>query len=279
MLRRMDDFFDELAPMFEPFFGHFPSLTTTAGPHAEARLTEEGVELEMEIPRYRPEDVKVEADATTGRITISGQHPRARSSTTTADSATSMSSFRRSYKVPTDLFDVSKMQSVVEHGCLTVRIPRRPPEARSPPRALRSRDEVEVKNDPKANKANAVALTSSSLRWPPELQIAEKPAPGVRMSIVCNLPPEASNDNVHVQFLDHDRIRVDVTYRERKESANSFVEHNASFSRIMQLPPGTKKSDVSAAIENGQLTVSVKDTANAGAAPAAAGASGTTAHH
>src|SRR5437868_3246625 len=58
-------YFDEVSPLFDPFFSPFSSLlSSVSGPQAEARSTDQGIELDLEIPRFKPDEVKVDVDAT-----------------------------------------------------------------------------------------------------------------------------------------------------------------------------------------------------------------------
>jgi HSP20 family protein len=76
-------------------------------PPVEVTEDEQGVRIVAEIPGYKPENVKLSLENSI--LTMSGEK--------------ASGSFRRSFTLPTTI-DAGKIEATVEHGVLTVMLPR-----------------------------------------------------------------------------------------------------------------------------------------------------------
>ena len=124
-----DPFFT--SAMFAPPASDLPMLTEglhAPSFHLAAHEMEGMVEVELEVPRYRSEDIAVTADVDSGIVTVVGKRHDARQgmSSTGTHTSTSVPSFSRSFTMSPRRFDLSKVTSEVMDGVLCIRIPRQP---------------------------------------------------------------------------------------------------------------------------------------------------------
>jgi HSP20 family molecular chaperone IbpA len=239
--------------------------------HLAAHEVEDGVVVELEVPRYRSEDIKVTTDLATGIVTIEGRRPETRQGTQ-AHTSTSVPAFKRAFTVAPSQYDLTKLTSSVENGLLTIHVPRKPreePKPIAPPKftnvaIANAAAPVPASTDKQlavAGKANQVAELPKRGQWPPRMQMVEKTAAGVAQTYDVALPPAILPENVKLSVLEDGTLRVDVSYSVRKESDHGYEEQSGSFSRYVSLPEGTKPEDVSARLEGGHLKIDVKEVA------------------
>jgi len=143
--------FDDHFLLGDSFFGdffNFPRhgdfVQSSPGPAAYCRVLEKGLEIELEVPRFRKENIKVEPDERTGRLLISGKRESPKEGKGTLHVAgTSVPSFRRVFTVDPRVYDLKKIATNVEDGILNVTIPyvetkvaiERPPEVQQKEKA------------------------------------------------------------------------------------------------------------------------------------------------
>jgi HSP20 family molecular chaperone IbpA len=255
--------------VFEDPFFHTPGFfyPTAHHHHPSYQVSvyeiKEGAMVEVEVPRFRPDEVKVTADFDTGVVTIEGRHPMGAAEQGATHSASQVESFKRYFTVDPTMLDLSKMVTQVNDGLLTIRIPQKPHAPKpEPPKAT----SIAIAGTPAAitegpNKDNQVAKADNHLysHWPPKLEVATKPADGVAVRYDYALPRGVNPENVKVQVLDNGGLRVDVSHSTKREEGNYHEERSASFTRYFQLPAGTKPERVVAKFDNGHLKVEVKD--------------------
>jgi HSP20 family molecular chaperone IbpA len=250
----------------DPFFSSAPTpfYRLEQGPKAPTSLTahelENGdVEVEMELPRYRPEDVKVTTDTETGLVTIEASRPKSGSMTKgKADPAP----VKRTFTASLALFDLTKLSSKVEHGVLTITLNRKPKPApqitQVPIEGSSSSTPKQAVEAPTAAKGAQVAVADARRpQWPPRMELVQKPADGVATAYTVTLPPSVHPENVTLQVLEGNRLRVDVAFSTRRETKHGVEEHSASFARIVPLPEGAKAENVKAKLDEGRLTIEV----------------------
>ncbi len=110
------------ADLFDPFGWAFGGLEPTLG-RSDLSETDEGYELEVDLPGLRRDDVAV--DYANGTLTISGERSDEREDKRKGYylSERSYGSFRRSFRVPEDV-QPDKIDAQFKDGVLTVRLPR-----------------------------------------------------------------------------------------------------------------------------------------------------------
>jgi HSP20 family molecular chaperone IbpA len=252
------------APAFHTMLAPFESTLNLA-----AHEVADGVEVELEVPRYRAEDIKVTTSVDTGLVTIEGKREQRDAAAASTHTATTVPAFRRSFTVSPRRYDLTKLTSKVEDGLLVIRIPRKAAES---PKKLEAKaqpvsiagtlaPQITESKSADAKDTGKVALWGAMPQWPPRLQVTERSAPGVAMTYTVALPEKVQPENVKLQVYDDGALRVDVAYSTRKESEHGFEEHSASFTRFLQLPEGTPQDAVSARFEGGQLKIDVKEVA------------------
>jgi HSP20 family molecular chaperone IbpA len=220
------------------------------------------VTVELEVPRYRPEDIKVSADAATGSVTIEGQRgAQPPSGTGRTHTHVGVPHFKRQFTVSPRLYDLGKMTTTVDAGLLTISIPRKEvPKAIEPkatPVAVEGKG-GEVATTKKEE--GTVALPFQHIHhWPPKLQVVKGNKPGLAVTYRYDLPAGIPAGEVKVDMLDNGALRIDVNHKHRKESEHGFEEHTASFTRHLQLPEGTKPEDVVANYKDGHLSIDVHE--------------------
>ena len=249
--------------------------------------TNEAVFLEMEVPRFRSEDIKV-SNLSHGRISIEGRLPsraqETRGRTLFADSP--LHSFNRTFSFPTSAFDTEKLSFVVEHGVLTVCVPRvTKPEPKEPETlsiqsgAPAATPQLAAAPNDAHNNNSQVATTPTTeqqqqqgvvtapaewqairkLRWPPQIQVEDT---ADHLSYACEVPPAVSKEHLSLK-LDGDRIVLGVTCAhsmERKNNQGAVTYHESSsvgYSTGLAVPPGTSSKDISSSYENGRLIIKV----------------------
>lgn len=122
--------FDDL--LGDSFFGdfyNFPRINdfvqSSPGPSASCRVQEKGLELELEVPRFRQEDIKIESDDKTGRLVILGKREAQRGAQkgTFHLAGSSIPSFRRVFTIDPHVYDLKQISTHLEDGVLHLLIP------------------------------------------------------------------------------------------------------------------------------------------------------------
>jgi HSP20 family molecular chaperone IbpA len=215
-----------LFPLFEaPRYHQVAPLT--------AASNNDALTFELNVPRFKQADIQVKADETSGQVTITGKR-----AARAGETGEATQSFERSFAVSPKQFDLKKVESSVEDGVLTVRVPRKPVENR----AL----------------ATTTNTNTAAIPWPPRF---ESKNDDNGLVLHCKLPDEVKRDDIHVKLLDGGRLQVQASYCIKTETEHSRSEHSASFSRVLSVPEGTRAEDISFDFQPGDLTVRVKSAA------------------
>lgn len=295
--------FDDL--LGDSFFGdffNFPRfenlVQSSPGPSAYCRVQEKGLELELEVPRFRKEDIKVEADDKTGRLLISGcrEAPKGVQKGTFHVAGSSIPSFRRVFTIDPRSYDLKNISTNIEDGVLTILIPHLESKktiehGQTPPGALKDTLEghpgapmdtnIPITRESHAGETAAPsesALTETkapgevatkqqqeegqqlvnTFRWPPKMEITPKSDSGPLTYTIC-MPPGMTNPDVSLHVLQPGLMCLDVNHTTKSENEFGFNEQRLSFSRTIPLPEGTTKEKVDASLKEDKLLITVKE--------------------
>ena len=296
--------FDDL--LGDSFFGdffNFPRfenlVQSSPGPSAYCRVQEKGLELELEVPRFRKEDIKVEADDKTGRLLISGcrDAPKGAQKGTFHVAGSSIPSFRRVFTIDARGYDLKNISTNLEDGVLTILIPHLESKlaiehGQTPPGALKDTLESHPggsidSNIPVTHESHGAAGETAA----PSSALTETKAPGEiatkqegqqeqqlvntfrwppKMEITpksdsgpltytISMPSGMTNPDVSLHVLQPGFLCLDVNHTTKSENEFGFNEQRLSFSRTIPLPEGTTKDKVDALLKDDKLLITVKE--------------------
>lgn len=236
--------------MLDPFLRwpgllHHGGAQHGSGPRVNAHEDGGAVYFEVEVPRYRPEEISVTTDLDNGILTIAG----------TRAGGGADAHFERRFSVLTDVVDLAQLQSKVELGVLSITIPKKPESPIAPPPAAGT-----------LTATTAGALTSPSydaatkMSWPPKFDVADSATELVYTAV---LPGELAADNVDVHLERGGDLSVSVRAHLENVKKNEKGEVTFSESRSLQysthlaVPRNTQPNDIAVTLKNGSLRVGV----------------------
>jgi HSP20 family molecular chaperone IbpA len=171
-----DDFFFN-DDFFDGFFAlprRVGILASHASPQAQCRVTDDGLVLELEVPRFKKEHISVEAVPHSGRVVVTGKRDSQSAPNALHSAGRTMPSFQRAFSVSPRVYNLTKLTSTVEDGVLTIRIPHHteaePASPKLPP-ASRQDEAIAVNEVPPAVPAESAvaARQSTDFAWPPRM--------------------------------------------------------------------------------------------------------------
>jgi HSP20 family molecular chaperone IbpA len=253
----------------------FEDFGFNLGPSVHTRATEEGLTLELEVPRYRQEEIEVKVEPH-NTLVIAGKRANEMSRHDRfLFGDTPSTSFRRALHIPYE-YDTSKMKWELSHGVLVITIPHapqvKPPEPQRLPIAgsqtaqpqthqqggtLTTRDKhgMELSTTSNPEEFQAVAR----MNWPPKIKREE--ADG-RITYTCSMPPTVTSDHLDLS-LQGRNLTLGVHHQLqqiKKDSAGNTVfnqQQSVQYSTNLLVPEGTSASDISTSYNNGNLTITV----------------------
>lgn len=262
-----------------PFFGFRgfgdlfdPLPHPMVGPQANVREAPNFVEIELEVPRFRPDDIAVNIDANSGLITVEGH----RASVTEEEqehllfSSSPLSNFRKHYRFSPQHYDFGNVSWKVDCGIFQLRLPKRqvPP----PPQP------VVVYGQPQAGQSQELVETTTpeqmalfrQAAWPPSLKVDEA---ANALTYKCQLPAGVTQDHVELDLYGRSLV-LSVNYSRHRRTAHGEDSESATYSTSFPVPEGTTPTDIHTAMgENNTLAITVDKhgaAAPAATAPAAA---------
>jgi HSP20 family molecular chaperone IbpA len=266
-----DDFFDD-------FFG-FPTLrrrpallsapsmalvAQPSGPQAHCSVMEDGLVLELEVPRFKKEHIKIDANVETGRLVINAHRDTSDSQSALHSAGTTVGSFRRAFKVSPRAYDLKNLTYTVEDGVLTIKIPQQPEAAPSSPKmppAQTKEEQISVEQAAPAAAAEGAVTEpreQAVFEWPPRMDVTPK-SDNSPLKYTITMPSGLTGDpRISIKVRDGKLLVIDVSYTRRHETEHSYSEQSGSFSRTFPLPSGATKNDVSARMEGKQLIIEIK---------------------
>jgi len=257
--------FDDHFLLGDSFFGdffNFPRfgdiVQSSPGPVGFCRVLEDGLELELEVPRFRKEDITVDVDEKRGRLVISGKRepPSGGSQKGTVHVAgTSVPSFSRVYTVDPRVYDLKKLSSDVAEGVLTIRIPyvetKVSIEPSQPAQAALKEGAKEAEDVPVAHEQPSATTTTTQTT---QEGTTETPSAVPSAAVVEKQPASSlTGEKGDQQMVDVFRWppKLEVTPKSDKEP----------LSYTMTMPPGVTDPEVSVhLVHPGYLQVDVNHT-------------------
>jgi len=226
-----------------------PASPLTVG--SNVRESAKAVCIEIDVPRYKPEDISYTVEAQKGMITIIGKRPEplhADEDERLLFSSTPMSGFRRSYHVSPKHFDLSKITTRLEYGVFTLICPRIVTATTEPVTVFgeHTKDDRFV--------PNATSMEVSDLRhshWPPSIRVSES---STGLTYRCQLPPSVQRDHIEMQLVGN-VLKLSIHYVRRVQTDHHDYSETATYSTSWNVPDGTLASDVHTTYTYGLLTV------------------------
>jgi len=260
--------FSRCAPrsFFFPFPGGVGSLlneldlTETVGPRVTVKGKGDNVVLEFDVPRYKLTDINVTAK--NGTLTVKGKN----SATPSEDEhflygEAPFKSFNKSFSVP-NIYDTDKLKTELEHGVLSVTIPKaaKPAEVPVNEKAVTTESSTTV---PDLAKSYDELATMS---WPPRVKVDDT---ATNLTYTVQLPKSTHADNINLKLTGR-TLNVAVSHNKnvtkKDDEGNVIFSENQSvnFSTPLSVPKGTSPDEIATKLDNGVLTITVSK--NAGTA-------------
>lgn len=268
-----------LFPRFGSFFDDFDAFGMSVGPAVHVRESQDGIVLELEVPRYRAEELSVEVKGRNlviqGKRNMTAEHEQSQFLVGDAP----MSSFRRVVYIP-ETFTVEKETHELNFGVFSIRIPRAPtPPPPPPPQPLpiggaaaapaqapgaivpfTDKHGLQVTATSTPAEYNAVA----TMRWPPKVKVDDS---NDKITYTASMPPSVGRDHIDLS-LDGQNLHFTVHHQRNvvKKDAKGNVVYNqdqsVQYSTNLQVPQDTTAADISTTYEQGQLVITVTKHAN-----------------
>jgi HSP20 family molecular chaperone IbpA len=242
--------------MLTNFFGNRgffnDSSSDNSAPYFQVRESEKAAMIELEVPRYRAEDLSVDCDADHGTLTVTGRrgasHDTEFSNLVYASSP--LGSFRRSFSFAPSFYDVSKFSTKLDAGVFQVIVPKKtPPPA---PKALtifggNTEGQLVTATTPEEFKA------IRNTKWPPVIRHDET---AQALTYTCEMPPSVKKDHIQLS-LSGRALTLSIGYDYSVKSKNCQESQSLSYSTTLAVPEGTNASDITTAMDNGVLTLTL----------------------
>jgi HSP20 family molecular chaperone IbpA len=238
------------------------------------------VHFELELPRFRPEDVKFRIDKELGVVEIYGQRRD--------PSGALQDEFERSFSVSPRWLDLAGCTTKMEHGVARLTIPKKSRSSKPPAGESKAAGASDAsKNASSAQEAKSGSETSvaattgdapatttgdkvarvdgqsydavRSMSWPPQF---DKEDTDKEIVHTCELPAAVGPDNVEVT-LERDHlsvgIRCDQDTEQKDEQGHVFFRSRRSvhYATALRVPRGTREEDVSVQLKDGKLRIAV----------------------
>jgi HSP20 family molecular chaperone IbpA len=233
------------------FFGENPSRWDHgAGPGVQVRDSEKCVAVEFEVPRFRSDDLKIDADTEAGEIVVSGRREAQEDGDSFVYGTATPDSFRRVFTFSTRDCDVSKFTTKLDSGVLTITVPKFPPaqEAKSVQLFGGDKDgKLVTTSTPDQLKAIRNAT------WPPNIQTEDTPE---ALTYKIQMPASVSQDHITLSRQGRN-LSLSIGYDYTVKAPGREESQSLQYSTSLGLPRGTVNDDISTKYENGSLTVTV----------------------
>jgi HSP20 family molecular chaperone IbpA len=222
-------------------------------PYAQVRESDKAVLLQLEVPRYRAEDIQVTSDVDQGILTVTGRQPPAQYESEFENlvyATSSLGSFRRSFSFSPRHYDIANFSTKIENGVLSIIVPKQPKAPEPQAVTVFGGDE----------KGQLVTATTPELfkqirgtKWPPTIRHEET---AQALTYKCEMPPSITKDHVSIA-LRGQSLTLSIGYEYSLKTKNGEESQSLSYSTALAVPAGTVASDVSTSLDNGTLTITL----------------------
>jgi len=209
------------------------------------RETATGVRIEIEVPRYRREDVVVESDPR-GLITVTGKRavPESEGDHLLVSTG-SVGGFRRAFRLSPQVYnlDLASIQVALEFGVLSLTVAKLPPPPAPQPIAIFGGDQAVTQTTPEQLEA---------IRKTRDVMTIKKEETAAALTYHCQLSPFVTKDHIELQLRGR-LLSVAVRYVLNTSSSTESVTYATS----LTVPQGTRPEDVHTEYQPGTLTITL----------------------
>jgi HSP20 family molecular chaperone IbpA len=249
----------DLLNMLAPFFGFRGLLDTfdSTAPFVEVRETDKAAILEVEVPRYTADELSVDVDAASGRLTLIGRRggkPEEDDGFGTLLFVSSpLASFQKTFHFSPKHYDLSQLKSDLKNGVFRVSVPKFPPPAVIAPVTIfggkASSDAVVAKTTPQELE------TLRAAKWPPSIRVKET---DTAVAYECKLPPTVTQDHLELTLRGQDLV-LSINYAREEKTATREEHQSMTYSTSMRVPKGTTPKDIHTELgKDGMLTIQLE---------------------
>jgi len=238
--------------MLTNFFGNrgFNDFYDNSAPYVQVRESDTSALIELEVPRYRSEELSVDCDESRGILTVTGrrtsQHHHA-DYVNLVYASSPLGNFRRSFLLSPELYDVAKHSTKLEAGIFTVIVPKVPRPTAVQVFGGDSKGQLTKSTTPEEFKA--VRATA----WPPVIRNEDT---AEAMTYKCELPPTVTKDHIGLE-LNGQHLTLSIGYEYTLSSKDRTESQSLSYSTTLGVPRGTTAADISTGLNNGVLTITL----------------------
>jgi HSP20 family molecular chaperone IbpA len=251
-----------------------PGLYDNAEPPVNARENETALMLDIDVPRYRADELTVESNNNTGIVTVTGH----RSPGAFEDAMgvyphllygqAAPTQFRRSFRLARKGYDLQKVTHTLDHGVLRITIPKVP--TPPPPQALTLYDGAHP-TLPDGTVATVDVETSDGAvrhlqktRWPPVTKVEETDK---EWRYTFNLPKQVHHQNLKLQLIGSQlTLQIHAGHSDKGDGLGSRY---VTFSQSFMVPKGTTADQIHTKYEPGVFAITIDKVPATGAAPKA----------
>jgi HSP20 family molecular chaperone IbpA len=243
--------------MLTNFFGNRGFFNDWAydnsAPYFQIRESEKAAMIELEVPRYRAEDLSVDCDADHGIITVTGRRGAAHDTEEFSNlvyASSPLGSFRRSFSFAPKLYDVAKFSTKLDAGVFQVIVPKQtPPPAPQPVTVFGGNKEGQLVTTTTPEEFKAIRNT----KWPPVIRHEET---AEALTYKCEMPPSVTKDHIKLSLVGR-ALTLSIGYDYSVKSKNREESQSLSYATTLAVPQGTNASDITTAMDNGVLTITL----------------------
>jgi HSP20 family molecular chaperone IbpA len=199
-------------------------------------IKEDTLFIEVEVPRFKPDELNVDVNPKTGVIRISGNRGKGKPS------------FQHRLLVSPKVYDVENHTSALQDGVFTVSIPRRKVIAAKP----QEKPDAENPATGEVQKAPQAEVATPSEEWPPRLL---RKTEGTTTTYSCRLPAQVKPEDVQISVLEHGALRLRLTLSNEEKTAQSSYRRDAVWETQFPLPKDVTAKGVKAELKDGQLMI------------------------
>jgi len=258
------------------FRGMFDDLDmSVGGPRVQVRESANAVRIELEVPRYRESDLRVDTDMDRGIITVTGTKASATDRAPEFEhllfASEPMGSFRRSFNVSPQLYNIDGLSSSLADGVLTITVPKRQQQQQAIQQAGGARPQpVTLFGNREAAMAPATRKEMRHLHNARTIMSVRKVEDANNMlTYECDVAPFVTRDHIEINLLGR-MLNIGVRYSYDVKRQNYSSSEQATYWTSVAVPEGTTANDVHTTFNEGKLTIKLdKHGQQSGGSPSA----------